>query len=87
MTIPAIRAQTPEIAGQCRALSFQSRRATPSLTAHVFFSHTPHPNSRGSAVGANGAPHEGLLPALLLPAPGNIEHLWKGSNPGARDDC
>jgi len=64
MRIP-VHAQTQEVAGGRRATSSQPRRATADLLPQLYSSARPHPNSRASATGTTGAPHEGLLFAPL----------------------
>ena len=64
MKIP-VHTQTEEVAGGRRATSSQPRRATAALKPRLCSSRRPHPNSRASATGTTGAPHEGLLFAPL----------------------
>jgi len=64
MRIP-VPTQTQEVAGGRRATSSQPRRATAALTPQLYSSARPHPNSRASATGTTGAPHEGLRFAPL----------------------
>jgi hypothetical protein len=60
-----VHAQTQEVAGGRRATSSQPRRATAALKPKLCSSQRPRPNSRASAAGTTGAPHEGLLFAPL----------------------
>jgi hypothetical protein len=64
MRIP-VHTQTEKVAGGRRATSAQPRRAPAGVTPRLCSSQRPHPNSRVSATGATGAPHEGPLFAPL----------------------
>ena len=59
------QAETKEVAGGRGAHSAQPRHATSDLTPQLYSSERPHPDSRASAPGTNGAPQEGLLFAPL----------------------
>ena len=60
-----VQTETEEVAGGRRAHSAQPRHATSDLTPQLCSSERPHPDSRASASGTNGAPQEGLLFAPL----------------------
>ena len=76
MRIP-VQTQTQEVAVGRRATSAQPRHATAFSNAPLSSSRTPHPNSRASATRTNGAPHEGLLFALLSARSQKRKGLWE----------